>query len=483
MRRSRWSSIGVTALLTVLVTPGSAAATHDVVACADVSLVFARGSGQSLGAGEATRFFSATGAQIGTATRVNAYEVGTQPHGGTVYPAVGVGTDSAASFANLIGADASWTGLGRYNRSVAAGVTETAAYLSGRAARCPAERFVVAGYSQGAQVVGNALAASALAVRDRVRYVGLFGDPKLSLPEGRGIYPPACRGSSLSPWRRGDVGCFTDNGVLEARVPYLPSDLVRRTGSWCDRGDPICTNNLLAFRGSTHSDYDLPGNGIDAAAQEAALALAGQTALAATVPALTTAPDRTELDSAAVDRDLELTIGEYWAAPGEPVTFRATGLDAVHEVLTYRWDLDGDRKIDVETPDAAITHTYDRPFNGAVRLVVRTKDGQRSSATAQVHIDDRGLADLRPTDPTRTRTKVLRQGDGTRDVQIVVPGGRRHRADVWKVYDRSGQLVAITDGRDTQTIVLTDVPAGVDLAVIAASNRYGTSRPLAVDLP
>lgn len=283
-RRAR--RLGAVAVATVSFLGAASAGTtaladHDRVACVDVNLVFARGSGQGLAGGEANKFFSAIGDRLDSADiTVNAYEVGTEAHGGATYPAVGVGLDSVEAIRNAIEADASWTGFlgGEYNSSVRQGVTEMSSYLASRAAKCPDELFVVGGYSQGAQVMGDAVTALDRAVRDRIAYAAMFGDPKLYLPEGRGIFPPACRGGELSPWRRGTVGCFTDNGVLEARVPYVPTDMADRTGSWCDRDDPICTDNLFDTFGSTHGNYDDDGNGIDEAAREAAAAVAGRLA-------------------------------------------------------------------------------------------------------------------------------------------------------------------------------------------------------------
>jgi LPXTG-motif cell wall-anchored protein len=262
---------------TLISTGGVAHAEHDTKPCGDVTVVFARGSGQALNKDEAQRFFGQIDKRTRDGVKLNAYEVGTEEHGGKQYEAVGV-KGSLQSFKNLLEADASWTGFlgGRYNASVAGGVTETRTYLTERAARCKDEQFVLGGYSQGAHVIGNTLAELDRDLRDRIAYVGLFGDPKLYLPEGQGVFPPACRGGDRSPWRRGNVGCFTDNGSLEARVPYLPADIANRVGSWCDRDDLVCNNNLADLIGSTHENYAKEGNGIDEAAQEVAEALAGR---------------------------------------------------------------------------------------------------------------------------------------------------------------------------------------------------------------
>lgn len=261
-------------VLAAALAPAPAGATHDSIECGDITIVFARGSGQALNDREAPKFLGDLADRLGGLT-VNGYELGTEPHGGAGYPAVGIGADSLQSFKNLIEADASWTGGagGQYRQSVADGVTELSSYLDSRSSRCPDEQFVIGGYSQGAQVVGDALAAVGSGLRNKVAFVALFGDPKLYLPEGRGPFPPACRGDEFSKWRRGNVSCFTDGGILEARKPYMPGDIEDRVGSWCDRNDPICNNNLADFAVSAHSYYAEDGAEMDEAVREAAIAV------------------------------------------------------------------------------------------------------------------------------------------------------------------------------------------------------------------
>ena len=91
---------------------------------------------------------------------------------------------SVAKFKTLAGA---YVSAGRYyefGASVRDGVNNLRAYYDDVMAKCPNTRWVLAGYSQGAMVVAEALKAFAA---DRVIYVGLLGDPELSLPEGSGI--------------------------------------------------------------------------------------------------------------------------------------------------------------------------------------------------------------------------------------------------------------------------------------------------------
>lgn len=285
--------IGVAVLAAAALVGGRVPAVAADSGCGDLVVVFARGSGQRLAQREGTTFLSALSARLGGSVRATAYELGSATYGGARYPAVGVGVDSGDAFANLLDAGAFWTGNEghRYRASVGSGVRELRAYLERRAQTCPAERVVLGGYSQGAQVVGDALPGISRELRDRITFVGLFGDPKLSLPEGRGIFPAACRGRALSPWRRGNASCYTDNGILDARTPYLPADVAARTGSWCDRDDPICNGNLGDFLRSTHSRYAQPGRAVDQAAGEAATAVRRALGDRPADPARSGAPD------------------------------------------------------------------------------------------------------------------------------------------------------------------------------------------------
>ena len=244
-----------------------AAVRLDHAGCADVTLVFARGSGQHVNDLEARVFFGGVLERVGPDVSVTTYELGTE-HGGAGYAAVGGPLD-------MLEAELSWTGFlgGGYRASVAAGVAELTSYLAHRTGACPGESFVVGGYSQGAQVVGEALFELPAATRERIAFVALFSDPKLHLPEGRGPFPPACRGEA-SPWRRGKISCWADNGVLESRKPYLPEDIADRTGSWCDRDDGVCNGNLIDLALSRdHSAYAHAGAEIDEAAREIASVL------------------------------------------------------------------------------------------------------------------------------------------------------------------------------------------------------------------
>lgn len=238
-----------------LFTASSASANHESQ-CKDVTIVFARGSGQALDYRETPRFFEQITSRL-SSIDVNIYELGSESHGGNSYPAVGASTALT----------------GGYLESKTEGSRELNSYLTDRHVSCPDEVFILGGYSQGADVTRDTLFGLDRTLRDRILFVALFGDPSLYLPEGKGFFPGSCWVGKESPWRRGNVGCLTDAGVLGARVPYLPDDMTWKTGSWCDKEDPICNGNPFDLILSAHGEYADSGAEIDDAAAEVARVL------------------------------------------------------------------------------------------------------------------------------------------------------------------------------------------------------------------
>ncbi|MFZ2545292.1 MAG: cutinase family protein [Candidatus Saccharimonadales bacterium] len=96
-------------------------------------------------------------------------------------------------YTNAIGAVFSGGQSFAYGDSVKQGVGELKSYLAQRYNKCKSTgtQYILGGYSQGAQVVGQALPDIAREIRDNIVFAGFFGDPKLHYPEGFGPFPPA----------------------------------------------------------------------------------------------------------------------------------------------------------------------------------------------------------------------------------------------------------------------------------------------------
>ncbi len=256
-------------ILNVFVSNFDALAANVDNKCTLVTGVFARGSGQKVGQdrNETSRFRNQLLSRIGDESKLNFYELGSESYGGNQYPAVDV---SNVWNGNAIGAKLSG-GMGNdYGKSVRQGVAELQAYLDARHRKCPNEFFILGGISQGAQVVGQALPNISSGVKNKIVFNMLFGDPKLYLPEGEGIFPPACRNEKLSAYRREIANCHVDNGALGARKPFLPNEDNSKTGLWCLANDYVCGSSKFVWDVEGHGKYANSNGPIDDGVREAA---------------------------------------------------------------------------------------------------------------------------------------------------------------------------------------------------------------------
>lgn len=164
------------------------------------------------------------------------------------YPAIAVKNISV-----LIGAKLSDGQYYAFGKSKNAGVSNLVNYYRNVMRRCGRTKWVLAGYSQGAMVVAEA--ARQFNASDVV-YLGLFGDPQLNLPEGKGLSPLACSGRNLSVYRVNVPNCRTHTGVLGARKPYVPGKMsALQVGLWCNNDDFICGSTSNPAKLSGHMQY------------------------------------------------------------------------------------------------------------------------------------------------------------------------------------------------------------------------------------
>ena len=221
--------IVATLLICGVVSPPVRAETS-VTRCPDLRILFARGSG-------AERWTSSDYLAFRDSIEDKLDDTGLDHDFMDIdYPAVGVGTDHI------------WTTLGAYfgggesyefGDSIKAGVNEIINIV--KESGCRNTRYVLGGYSQGAMVVLKSLN---YLNPEQVLYAATFGDPKLYLPEGAGIYPAACRGENLSRYRMYVPDCMAYKGLLGAYIPYETEAYYDKIGTWCNKEDIMCSSYL-----------------------------------------------------------------------------------------------------------------------------------------------------------------------------------------------------------------------------------------------
>ncbi len=229
------TSLAVVALAASIIGPlayaPQASAASD---CPSYEVIGARGSGQTekdremrMGP-EVHDFFVSLRALVGRDV-VNGY--------GVHYPAVDVKSLSGVGAALHIGF------LGKYTGSVRDGQRDTEARMRWRHRNCRDTRFILTGYSQGAQVVGDVAQRSTM--RSLVAAVALFGDPYFNAdswsarggndPSAYGAFGPrpewdeSLRGRVFSYCHWHDIICnvsyrhYVAPGVVYIRDPFAAS--------------------------------------------------------------------------------------------------------------------------------------------------------------------------------------------------------------------------------------------------------------------
>ena len=318
------------------------------------------------------------------------------------YPAVSVSVPNLTGVGAFISAGKSF----KFGRSVQTGVGSLVAYRSMVQMNCPDTRWILMGYSQGAMVVAQAL--KYFKVGELV-YAGMFGDPELYLPEGRGAWPAACRGKNLSPYRVFVPNCHADNGSLGTRKPYEIDRFRGKYGLWCNNGDFVCGSSKNLFNNGGHVEYR---NG------------AYLQAFAIVDKILTT--NRVSTNSVRLMREAPSEIyayarqTEYFVAPGEEIEIDLTpSISIEHEVSEYLWSFDGETWM---ANDAVILRSFEA---GEYKILAKVSDGFNESDVLEILVHVGNFAGP-VTLPAPTTLKLLRQDDNIRLYWRAAPDGAKY---------------------------------------------------------
>ena len=245
----------------------AAGAENTYLSCTDIKVVFARGSGVDP---NSERDYKPVSNAIlsefrGSGISVSFYELGSRwmGWGGYSYPAPGIGIQTWERFDTSLGALFTGGEYGTYGDSVYAGAHEANAFVNEYARACPNSKIVLAGYSQGAQVVSQSLQ---LIDASKIFMALTFGDPKLYLPEGAyDIYyhmATACHDgrSSYSDYRAYVPDCNTKEGILGGFHPYRPNSYRGKVFAYCQLHDVICASYIDIFNlAYGHASYEEQG--------------------------------------------------------------------------------------------------------------------------------------------------------------------------------------------------------------------------------
>lgn len=187
---ARFFGVFVITTWTLLSVPTARPTTASADPCADVSIVFARGTHQEPGLGNVGQAFvdSLTSQVAGRSVEVYAVN----------YPA----NDD-------------------YHNSATGGADDASAHVQSTVSSCPRTKIVMGGYSQGATVINLASTQMPAPVADHVAAVAFFGEPS--------------SGFSSALW---------GGGPLPTINPLYSAKLI----SLCATDDPICTGggNIMA---------------------------------------------------------------------------------------------------------------------------------------------------------------------------------------------------------------------------------------------
>ena len=278
-------AIAVGSVFILLVCSPEAQALKVEDSCSAVETIFVRGSGDS---GTSKRD-GATNAFTDSLEKADSsahtYILGDESYNNYQYPHVAIAGFEDNGYANGLGAIVSSGEHYTYGESVDQGVGELTGYLQQRIDKCPDAKYIIGGYSQGAQVVDEALPILSKSERDKITYIALFGNPKLYLPEAHSFeayqkdpaatgdpLPDSCYGVNLSPWHNVIDDCLTYSGKLYTMKGYTayPIDVQARVHDWCFDDDGICDGEKESW-GAGHTKYP-EKEGVPRAVNEALIA-------------------------------------------------------------------------------------------------------------------------------------------------------------------------------------------------------------------
>lgn len=165
--------------------------------------------------------------------------------------------------------------------------------------------------------------------------------------------------------------------------------------------------------------------------------------------------------------------GPYFAASGNPVFFDADrSFDPDAELVSYKWDFDGNGTTDQTTTDPKVAYTYPGAYTGIAVVRVVSADGGEALASAVVTVDSAGLADDVAVAPTAASASVTGPGQ----VTVTWTPAANDRADGYVINLSGTALFRSSPVGAGNSVTVT----GLDLSEpqtfsVQAANEYGRS--------
>lgn len=210
--------------------------------CKDLKIIFARGSGEVQDKNESFLAFKSS-LETKLKTTSLSYDFTDLK-----YPAIAVTDDIFVALGALFGGGNSYA----FGESVKVGTNNLISLIN--SSTCEKTKYILAGYSQGAIVVMNSLSKID---SNKIIYAATFGDPKLYLPEGAGVFPAACRNQDLSNYRIYVPDCYAHNGLLGGTNPYQTENYIDKLGTWCNKMDIMCSSHFSIDNHISYVDDNL----------------------------------------------------------------------------------------------------------------------------------------------------------------------------------------------------------------------------------
>jgi fibronectin type 3 domain-containing protein len=454
----------------------SSAAETGWASCPDYFLIGSRGSGQAFddqydGLGSQLAPFSAGFQQELPAGTTYGYE-------GNPYPAVAVAPSLSNpdswmwGIPNAIGA-ATGLSIGQYASSVQQGVaflvSNNQVMASGTNSdigevqdileTCSNTQILLAGFSQGAQVAGDAYqdltgADSPLTAAQQARILGVFllADPRFNGNDS----------SDMGNFTAGSHGSVREDAIgTTMRLPFNSPKVL----SFCQANDPVCGGPWLpSSSGLTpinlnFSYHDYTTSPVSCGvtyAQQAALYFARAAGFAPSSPS--SGPQAVLTPNADAEAGLPVTISA------------AASCDPAGEALTFQWKVNG----------AVVAGTGDRltttfTADSTVSVTVTNASGQTATATSTVDVAAPGVYTGTPEAPTNV---VSTPGPGLSATLTWDAPSSGPSAEGYDIYTADGAPLAVVAPGDSNSVTIPSSELPLDVVVVPV-NRVGDGTPSA----